>query len=74
MICDAREQVFERIKREAAALGAEEVVGIKTYTVELGPSQVEIFALGTAVRTLPGMGAKRQHCRLRRLFATRTPG
>ena len=58
LIYEAREQVFERIKREAATLGAEEVVGIKTYIVELGPSLVEIFAVGTAVRTLPGMGVK----------------
>src|SRR5580692_11825215 len=58
LIYDAREQVFERIKREAATLGAEEVVGIKTYIVELGPSLVEIFAVGTAVRTQPGMGVK----------------
>jgi uncharacterized protein YbjQ (UPF0145 family) len=58
LIYDAREQVFDRIKREAATLGAEEVVGIKTYIVELGPSLVEIFAVGTAVRTQPGMGVK----------------
>jgi uncharacterized protein YbjQ (UPF0145 family) len=55
LIYEAREQVFERIKNEAAALGAEEVVGIKTYIVELGSSLVEIFAVGTAVRKLQGM-------------------
>jgi uncharacterized protein YbjQ (UPF0145 family) len=55
LIYDAREQVFERIKNEAAALGAEEVVGIKTYIVELGSSLIEIFAVGTAVRKLQGM-------------------
>jgi uncharacterized protein YbjQ (UPF0145 family) len=58
LIYDAREQVFERLKREAAAAGAEEVVGIKTYIVELGSSLVEIFAVGTAVRKLPGIGVK----------------
>ena len=52
--------VFERLKREATALGAEEVVGIKTYIVELGSSLVEIFAVGTAVRMLSGMGVKTQ--------------
>jgi uncharacterized protein YbjQ (UPF0145 family) len=55
LIYDAREQVFERIKNEAGALGAEEVVGIKTYIVELGPSLIEIFAVGTAIRKLDGM-------------------
>jgi uncharacterized protein YbjQ (UPF0145 family) len=55
LIYDAREQVFERINSEAAALGAEEVVGIKTYIVELGPSLVEIFAVGTAIKKFAGM-------------------
>ena len=50
LVYDAREQVFDRIQREALALGAQEVVGIKTYIVELGPSLVEIFSVGTAVR------------------------
>jgi uncharacterized protein YbjQ (UPF0145 family) len=55
LIYDAREQVFDRLKSEAAAMGAEEVVGIKTYIVELGSSLVEIFAVGTAIRKLQGM-------------------
>ncbi len=55
LVYDAREHVFDRIKSEAAALAAEEVVGIKTYIVELGPSLVEIFAVGTAIRKLEGM-------------------
>jgi uncharacterized protein YbjQ (UPF0145 family) len=58
LIYDAREHVFDRLKSEAAALGAEEVVGIKTYIIELGSSLVEIFAVGTAVRKLPGMGVR----------------
>src|ERR1700735_4445571 len=60
LIYDAREHVFDRLKREAAAIGAEEVVGIKTYIIELGSSLVEIFAVGTAIRKLPGMGGKTQ--------------
>jgi uncharacterized protein YbjQ (UPF0145 family) len=58
LIYDAREHVFDRLKNEAAALGAEEVVGIKTYIVELGSSLVEIFAVGTAVRKLDGVGVQ----------------
>jgi uncharacterized protein YbjQ (UPF0145 family) len=58
LIYDAREQVFDRLKREASALGAEEVVGIKTYIIELGTSLVEIFSVGTAVRKLPGVGVQ----------------
>jgi uncharacterized protein YbjQ (UPF0145 family) len=58
LIYDAREHVFERLKSEAAAIGAEEVVGIKTYIIELGSSLIEIFAVGTAVRKQPGMEVK----------------
>jgi uncharacterized protein YbjQ (UPF0145 family) len=58
LIYEAREHVFERLKKDAAAVGAEEVVGIKTYIVELGSSLVEIFAVGTAVAKLAGMDVK----------------
>jgi uncharacterized protein YbjQ (UPF0145 family) len=58
LIYDARENVFGRLNQEAATLGAEEVVGIKTYIVELGPSLVEIFSVGTAVRKQPGMSVQ----------------
>ena len=54
LIYDAREHVFDRIKAEARALDAEEVVGIKTYIVEIGSNLVEIFAVGTAVRKMEG--------------------
>jgi uncharacterized protein YbjQ (UPF0145 family) len=60
LIYDAREHVFDRLKSEAAAVGAEEVVGIKTYIIELGSSLVEIFAVGTAIRKQPGMTVKTQ--------------
>jgi uncharacterized protein YbjQ (UPF0145 family) len=60
LIYDAREHVFDRLKSEASAVGAEEVVGIKTYIIELGSSLVEIFAVGTAVRKSSGMGVKTQ--------------
>lgn len=55
LIYDAREHVFDRLQAEAAAAGAEEVVGIKTYIVELGSGLVEIVAVGTGMRKLAGM-------------------
>ncbi len=55
MIYDAREQVFGRLHEEAAALGADQVLGIKTHIVELGSGLVEFLAVGTAVRRLDGM-------------------
>jgi uncharacterized protein YbjQ (UPF0145 family) len=60
LIYDAREHVFDRLKSEAAAVGAEEVVGIKTYIIELGSNLVEIFAVGTAIRKQSGMTVKTQ--------------
>ena len=60
LIYDAREHVFDRLKQEAAAIGAEEVVGIKTYIIELGSNLVEIFAVGTAVKKLAGMKVETQ--------------
>jgi uncharacterized protein YbjQ (UPF0145 family) len=55
LVYDAREQVFDRLRSEAEAIGAEEVVGIKTYVVELGPSLIELMAVGTAVRKQGGV-------------------
>jgi uncharacterized protein YbjQ (UPF0145 family) len=60
LVYDAREQVFERMDREAQQLGADQVVGIKTYIVELGSSLIEIFAVGTAVREAQGVTTESQ--------------
>jgi uncharacterized protein YbjQ (UPF0145 family) len=55
LIYDAREEVFSELHSEAEKLSADEVVGIKTYIVELGSSLVEVVAIGTAVRKIAGM-------------------
>ena len=55
LVYDARENVFDRIHREAAALGADQVVGIKTYITEIGAGLIEFVAIGTAVRKLAGI-------------------
>ena len=53
MVYNAREQVFSRIEKEANDIGADEVVGVKTYIVELGSGLIEFVAVGTAVRKVP---------------------
>ncbi len=58
LVYDARENVFDRLQSEATAIGAEEVVGIKTYIVELGSNLIEVVSIGTAVRKLPGFGVQ----------------
>jgi uncharacterized protein YbjQ (UPF0145 family) len=60
LIHDAREIAIDRIKREADALGADEVVGVKTYIQEVGNGLVEFMAIGTAIRKVPGMGVQSQ--------------
>ncbi len=58
LIYDAREEVFGRLEREAKALQAEGVVGIKTYVIELGSGLIEIFAVGTAIRKVDGLATQ----------------
>ncbi len=54
LVYDAREHALGLIKQEAAALGADEVVGIKTHIHELG-SLIEFMAIGTAVKRVAGL-------------------
>jgi len=60
LVHDAREHCIDRLKREADSLGAEEVVGVKTYIVEIGQGLIEFMAIGTAVRKVAGMGTATQ--------------
>ena len=55
LIHEARESAIGRIKSEADALGATDVVGLKTYIAEIGGGLVEFLAVGTAVRALDGL-------------------
>ena len=58
LIHDAREVAIDRVKSEADALGADEVVGVKTYIAELGGHLVEFLAIGTAVKKGGGVAVK----------------
>jgi uncharacterized protein YbjQ (UPF0145 family) len=49
LIYDAREHAIGLIRDEAAAIGADDVVGIKTHIHEHGPL-LEFMAIGTAVK------------------------
>ena len=53
LIYDAREHALDMLRKEATAIGADEVVGIKTHIHELG-SLIEFMAIGTAVKKMPG--------------------
>jgi uncharacterized protein YbjQ (UPF0145 family) len=54
LIYDAREHALGLVKQEAAAIGADDVVGVKTHIHELG-NLIEFMAIGTAVKRLPGL-------------------
>ncbi len=54
LVYDAREHAIGLIKREAEAIGADDVVGVKTHIHELG-SLIEFMAIGTAVKRVPGI-------------------
>jgi len=54
LIYDAREHAIGLIKQEAEAIGADDVVGIKTHIHEMG-NLLEFMAIGTAVKKLPNL-------------------
>jgi uncharacterized protein YbjQ (UPF0145 family) len=60
LVHDAREIAIDRLKREADALGAEDVVGVKTYIAEIGNGLVEFMAIGTAIKQTSGVAVATQ--------------
>ena len=54
MIYDAREHAIGLLSAEAKAIGADDVVGVKTHIHEFG-SLLEFMAIGTAIKQLPGL-------------------
>jgi uncharacterized protein YbjQ (UPF0145 family) len=55
LIYEARENALDHIAQDAAACGADDVVGIKTYVYGLGNGMIEFVAIGTAVKKFPGV-------------------
>jgi uncharacterized protein YbjQ (UPF0145 family) len=53
LIYDARERAIGLLKEEAAAIGADDVIGIKTHIHDVG-GLIEFMAIGTAVKRMPG--------------------
>ncbi len=53
LIYDARENALGLIDDEAKAIGADDVVGVKTYVYDLGGGLIEFLAIGTAVKKVP---------------------
>ncbi|AIE84865.1 hypothetical protein OP10G_1497 [Fimbriimonas ginsengisoli Gsoil 348] len=55
LVYEARENALAHIAEDAAACGADDVVGIKTYVYSLGGGVIEFLAIGTAVKKVPGV-------------------
>lgn len=53
MMHEARVKTLAELDKQAKALGADEVMGVKTYVYSLGNGLIEFFALGTAMKKLP---------------------
>ena len=54
LIYDAREHAIGLIRDEANAIGADDVVGIKTHIHEFG-NLIEFMAIGTAIKHQPDL-------------------
>jgi uncharacterized protein YbjQ (UPF0145 family) len=55
LIYGAREESLNRVKEQADAIGADDVLGIKTYIYNLGSGLIEFMAIGTAVKRMDGL-------------------
>jgi uncharacterized protein YbjQ (UPF0145 family) len=55
LIYEARENAISRIAADAQAVGADDVVGIKTNVYQLGGGMIEFLAIGTAVKRVDGV-------------------
>jgi uncharacterized protein YbjQ (UPF0145 family) len=55
LIYEARANCLEHIRKEAADIGADGVLGIKVFIYELGSGFVEVMAVGTAIRKNPAV-------------------
>jgi uncharacterized protein YbjQ (UPF0145 family) len=58
LIYGAREESLQRVKEQAEAIGADDVLGIKTYIYNLGGGVIEFLAIGTAVKRVDGIGTR----------------
>lgn len=61
LVYEARENSLDLIQREAQHLGADKVVGVKTYVHQLGGGLIEFLTIGTAVKKQDGLQTLSDH-------------
>lgn len=52
LIYGARESSLQKVRQQAQEIGADDVLGIKTYIYNLGDGVIEFLAIGTAVKRI----------------------
>lgn len=58
MIYGAREESLKKVQAQAEAIGADDVLGIRTYIYNLGGGVIEFLAIGTAVKRTQGVATR----------------
>lgn len=58
LIYEAREHALDIINKEASEIGADDIVGVKTYVYDLGNGLIEFLAIGTAVKKTSALKAQ----------------
>lgn len=58
LIYGAREESLKKVQDQAEAVGADDVIGIKTYIYDLGGGLIEFLAIGTAVKRVDSLVTK----------------
>lgn len=58
LIYQARVKALSMISEDSLGSGADDVVGVKTYVYDLGGGVIELLAIGTAIKKMPGLGTK----------------
>lgn len=60
LIYGAREQSLKKVQYQAEEIGADDVLGIKTYIYELGNGLIEFLVIGTAVKKISNLSTRSQ--------------
>ncbi|KTD61083.1 heavy metal-binding domain-containing protein [Legionella spiritensis] len=58
LLYDARENALAIINDEAKGIGADDVIGVKTYVYQIGNGLIEFLAIGTAVKKLSNINTQ----------------
>jgi uncharacterized protein YbjQ (UPF0145 family) len=58
LIYGAREKSLKKLQEQAEEIGADDVLGIKTYVYNIGSGVIEFLAIGTAVKKVNGISTR----------------